>query len=83
MSDLLNNLIETEVPEVGGYYRAGNDDTWDEGLTEGKLYLIESVETEEDFYVADDDGDSAWVSTDGITYYSNGGKLYANPANKA
>lgn len=84
MSDLLNNLIETDIPEVGGYYRAGSDSVWDCGLTAGRLYIIEAVETEEDFYVTNDSGEHAtWIAMDCVIVSEYGGKLYANPANKA
>lgn len=43
MTDKLNNLIETDSPEEGGYYRAGFHSLWDIGLTPGELYIIHPI----------------------------------------
>lgn len=43
MTDKLNNLVIADIPEVGGYYRAGDCEVWDEELTLGQLYLIKRV----------------------------------------
>lgn len=88
MTNKLNNLVETATVELGGYYLAGDNETWDQNLTKGQLYLIVKVITSVDFYVKGDDGEETWLAMDCIN--SDGlvagecntrGKLFANPAN--
>lgn len=94
MTDKLNNLIETDSPEEGGYYRAGLHSLWDIGLTPGELYMIHPVselgfsssdlralDTSEfkPFCIHKDNGDPVFMSTIAIQL-SKHAKLYKNPA---
>lgn len=90
MTDKLNNLVETDKVELGGYYKAGDNPTWDMGLTKGQLYLITEIIVENiDFRVTGDDGivSGIWIAMDCIAAASERypelthGKLYRNPAN--